>query len=140
MSLGVSIIAALVGYIVLMFVSVNITGIIVRGFVQPDPKHQEFTENISSQGSFTITFIFGLVGIACLYALYHFFNIGVVVSALMLMISRIPDLVFEIKTGQKINLKTMPKRPIDIVCNIAGWLALPMLWCSLYYLKSNVTF
>ena len=94
MSLGVSIFAALVGYVVLLFFSVNIIGIVVRGIIQPDPKNQGTTENISEPTSIALTVIFCLICIACLYALYHFWNIGVVISALMLMISRIPDLFF----------------------------------------------
>lgn len=140
MSVGVSIISTIVGYIILMIMGVNLIGAIVRGFVQSDIERQIIGENISESKSIGVTVVFILLSAAYLYALYHFWNVGVAIAAIMLMISRIPDLIFEIKTGQKITLRTMPKRPIHTLFNLLGWLALPMLWYSLYYLESRVTF
>jgi hypothetical protein len=138
MPLAISIIKAIVGYFILMFVGTNLIGAVVRGIVQPSTNHVGFSENVSEPKSIGATVIFSLISIAYLYALYHFWNIGVVIAAIMVMISRIPDLIFEIKTGQKINLKNMPKRPIDILWNIIGWLALPMLWYAFYFLPDNI--
>lgn len=140
MSIGISIIAAILGYIILMLVSVNVVGGIVRGLVSGNPDNAVVTENISESKSIVTTVIFSLICIVFLYALFHFWNIGVVLAAVMLMISRIPDLLFEIRTGQKITQSNMPKRPIDVMFNIIGWLALLVLWYSLYYLQSRVTF
>lgn len=138
MPIAISVIKAIIGYFILMFVGTNLIGAIVRGFVQPSTNHPGFSENISESKSMSVTVFFSLISIAFLYALYHFWNIGVVIAALMLMISRIPDLIFEIKTGQKVNLRNMPKRPIDVLCNIVGWLALLVLWYAFYFLPDNI--
>ncbi len=138
MPILISLFKAIIGYLILMFVGTNLIGIIVRGFIQPnstdDLGNELISEDISEPKSVIITIFFCIISIFYLYALYHFWNIGVVIAAIMLMLSRLPDLLFEIKTGQKITLKNMPKRPIDIFCNIISWVAFPLLWYSFYYL------
>lgn len=138
MSLGISILVAIVGYFVLMFIGTNLIGVVVGGFVQPDQNGGEFSENIPKSKSISIAVIFCLLIIAYLFALYHYFNIGVVAAAVMLLVSRIPDSIYETKTGKKITMQTMSKGLLDIICNIIGWLALPMLWYSLYYLHNQI--
>jgi len=69
------------------------------------------------------------------YSLYHHWNIGVAVAAAMVMFSRLPDLLYEIRTGNKIKLGSMPKNPIDYFTTFILWAALPVLWYSLYCLK-----
>ena len=110
MSLGSSIIATIVAFIVLLIIGVSLIGIVVDGFVQPDASSQELEENISQPKSILITILFCLVILAYFYALYNFWNIGIVVAALMLMVSRIPQLVFESKTGTKLNRASKPKK------------------------------
>jgi hypothetical protein len=56
-------------------------------------------------------------------------------AGLILMFSRLPDLLFEMKNGVKINATNMPKKTIDVVLNILSLLALPLIWYSLCYLK-----
>ena len=79
--------------------------------------------------------IFSLVAILCLYALYHYWNIGVAVAGLIHIVDRIPDLLIEIKTGKKINKNRMSKGPIDIFLLILNWLTIPLLWYSFYILS-----
>lgn len=136
MALLFAFLKALGSYLVLMLIGINLIGIIVRGFIaspKEDPYGNPIGENISSPGSIALTLIVSLIAIAYLYALYHFINIYVLIAAIMIMLSRIPDLLYEIKTGKKINLKEMPKRPIDTIFNIIGWLALPVL-CYAFYI------
>jgi hypothetical protein len=52
------------------------------------------------------------------------------IAGIMLMISRFPDLITEIKTGKKISNNNMPNRSIDIIFNIICWGALPVIWYS----------
>lgn len=138
MSLGTSIVAAIIGYFVLLIIGINLIGIIVDGFVHPDLKYQQIPENISEPKSIGLTITFCLVLMAYLFALYNFWNVGIALSALMLMISRIPKLVFESKTGQKHNMIITPKKPVDIFCSLIGWLALPLLWYSLFFLQTRI--
>ena len=138
MSLGSSIIAAILGYIVLLIVGINLTGIVIDGLVESKLRYHETEENISEPKSILLTFIFSFITLGYLYALYSFCNIGIAISALLLIFSRLPAQILESKFGHKVNLQK--KRPIDIICTILGFLALPLLWYSLYFLKSRLHF
>ena len=136
MALLFAVLKALGAYLVLMLIGTNLVGIIVRGLIRSpkkDPHGNPIGENISSSGSIALTLILSLITIAYLYALYYFVNIYVLAAGIMIMLSRIPDLLYEIKTGKKINLKEMPKRTIDTIFNIISWLALPVL-CYAFYI------
>lgn len=122
-----------------MFVGTNLLGMIVRGIRPTNVKDSEGNltpiENISSNTSIVMTIIFIAISFLYFFALFHYWNIGILSAGLILMFTRLPDLLFEMKTGSKINSKNIPKRPIDILCNILSWLALPLVWYSLCYLK-----
>ena len=135
MSLGSSVIAAILVYIVLLIVGVNLIGIIIEGLVESKLRYHETEENISEPKSILVTFIFSIITLGYLYVLYRFCNIGIVISALLLIISRLPAQILESKFGHKVNLPK--KRPIDIICIILGIVALPVIWYSLFFLKSQ---
>ena len=133
------ILKAIIGYIVLMVVGTNLIGIIVRGIL---PTHKREKEgnlvaiiDTTSANSRIMTAVFALISVLYFYVLYHYWNVGIMAAGLILMFVRLPDLIFEMKTGHKLNSKNMPKRPIDIVCIILSLLALPLIWYSLCYLK-----
>ena len=65
--------------------------------------------------------------------LYHFWGIGVVLVAAMLMIGRVQDLLYEIKTGRKVTAKDYPKGIISVTSTILVWGAFIVLWFALYY-------
>ena len=133
------ILKSILGYFILMLIGTNLLGIVVRGMVPSliKDEHGNFQsiEEIYSLGGIVITIISSLIGILFIYALYHYWNIGIAIAGVLLMISRLPDLLYEIKTGEKISFKNMHKRPIDIVCNLLSWGALPLIWYSLCYLS-----
>jgi hypothetical protein len=122
-----------------MFVGTNLLGIVVRGLKPTHVKDNQGNlfdlENTSSSSSIIMTIIFSIIILAYLYALYHFWNIGILAAGVILIVSRLPDLLFEMKTGKRLDLKNMPKRPIDKVLSILSWLALPLIWYSLCYIK-----
>ena len=82
-----------------------------------------------------MTLLFIVISILYIYGLYHFWNIGIMIAGLILIFTRLPDLIFEMKTGDKLNSKNMPKRHIDKICTILSLLTLPLIVYSLYYLK-----
>jgi hypothetical protein len=140
MSFGSSILATMIGYVTLLLIGVSLSGIIVDGVIQPDSKYREDEGIFSKPKSIAVTVVFSVITIAYFYALYSFWNAGIGLSALMLMVSRVPNLIFESKTGHKGNLRTTPKKPVDIICSILGWLALPVLWYSLFFLQNRLPF
>lgn len=139
MDIFLCIVKSIIGYFILMFVGTNLLGLVVRGlkpiYVRDNEDNLLEFENTSSSRSIIMTIVFSIIILAYLYALYHFWNIGILAAGIILMVSRLPDLLFEMKTGIKLDLKNMPKRPIDIILSILSWLALPLIWYSLCYIK-----
>ena len=139
MDIFICIVKSIIGYFVLMLIGTNLLGIVVRGLkpthVRDSDGYLLEIENISSNKSIIMTIIFSIITVVYLYALYHYWNIGILAAGLILMVSRLPDLLFEMKTGNKLNLKNMPKRPVDILLSIVSWIALPLIWYSLCYIK-----
>lgn len=141
MAIFFCIIKSILGYFVLMLAGTNLLGMIVRG-VSPVYEKDAYgllhLVKIRPSGGIVITIVFSVITILYLYALYHYWNIGIAIAAVMLIVSRIPDLLFELRTGIKYkwkNRKKMPNRPIDIICNLLRWGALPLTWYSLCYLN-----
>jgi hypothetical protein len=112
-------------------------GTVVRGLIPGYWKDKDGTlfmrEDISSFKSILTTLIFFFLGLIYIYLLYHYFNIWLVTAALILTITSLPDILFELKTGEKVNMKNMPKRTIDIFLSIISWLVLPLIWYALCY-------
>lgn len=133
------ILKAVAGYFILMIIGTNLLGIVARG-IRPTLKKDSdgnlvSIEDTSSPSSIIMTILFSIISIAYFYALYRYWNIGIMAAGLILMFTRLPDLLFEMKTGEKINSANMPKKPVDVLLNILSWLALPLIWYSLCYLK-----
>lgn len=77
-----------------------------------------------------------LLGVLYLYLLLRFWNLGVLAVAAMLMLSRLPNLLWEIRTGQKVTMVhfrsgAAPKGAVAIVATVMMWAALPLLWLFL---------
>ena len=130
-------------YFILMYLSVNLLGLFVRGlFSNPelDKLKQEGHEFIkheiekSQRADKWINVIALILMFAYLYALFHFWNIGVVVAAVIIMAGRLPDLLWEIKHGKKTDPKLMKKNAMYYISAFLPWVALPVLYYSLYYL------
>jgi hypothetical protein len=132
------ILKSIVGYFILMLIGTNLWGIVVRGlrptFKRITKENLESIENINNGGSI-ITILFSIIGVEYFLLLYQYWNIGIMVAGLLLMFARLPDLIIEIRTGKKINSNNMPKRPLNVLLNIFSWLALPLIWYSLCYVK-----
>jgi len=140
MDLVLSIIKAVVAWFVLMFVGTNIIGFIVRGLVDM-PAIKKLEDDIPTvvrgeatvykRFNRTLTVLFVVIAVAYICVLYWLWNIGVAAAALILMVTRIPDLLREIRTGQKTTFLSMPRGPFDLFLTILDWAMLPLLWFAL---------
>lgn len=137
----VNIIITVVFYFILMYVSVNLLGFLVRGlFTNPELerlKHEghEFIKNEvkkSQRADKWINIIALVAIIVYFYALFHFWNIGVVVVAIVIMAGRLPDLIWDIRHGRKTDPKLMQKNFLYYVSAFLPWIGLPILYFSLY--------
>jgi len=140
------ILISIVFYFVLMWLSVNLLGLLVRGFftnpeldkIEAETKHDFIKEEIkkSKRADKWLNFIAFLSIIGYLYATYYFWNIGVTAVAIVLMLVRLPDLLWEIKTGQQHNriasALSMPKNALYYITPFLTFAALPALYYFLY--------
>jgi len=152
----INILISIAFYLILIYLSVNLLGYFVRGlFVNPELDisrleeegcSDEFVNNSlamefkknepnAKKINIIITIIALILIITYFCLLFYFWNIGVMAVAIMLMATRLPDLLWEIKNGKKINLKTMPKNTLAYITTSLDWLGLPILYYFLYIFK-----
>jgi len=131
-------------YFILMYLSVNLLGLLVRGFFSnPELERlkregHEFIKNEiekSQRADKWLNIIALILIIAYLYALFHFWNIGVMISAIIIMAGRLPDLLWEIRHGKRTDPKLMKKDALFYITSFLPWVALPVLYYSLYLTK-----
>lgn len=137
----IHILISIVFYFILMCLSATLLGLFVRGlFANPELKRlkQEGHEFIkheaekSQRANKWINITALILIVAYLYLLFHFWNIGVMAAAIIIMVGRLPDLLWEIKHGKKTDLKSMKKNAIFFITSLLPWVALPVLYYSLY--------
>lgn len=139
-----NILISVVFYFVLIYLSVNLLGLFVRGlFSNPefDSLKQEGHEFIkreiekSQRADKWLNIIALILIITYLYLLFYIWNIWAMVAAIIIMIGRLPDLLWEIKNGKKTDPKLMKKNALYYISALLPWLALPVLYYSLYYFQ-----
>lgn len=130
-------------FLALLYLSTNLLGLLVRGLFV-DPRLEELKSNeveiIRKEAEKTqraevwVNIVaLGLI-VLYLYLLFHFWNWEVMGVAIVLMATRLPDLLWEIKHGKKITMETMPKNTLAYTTVILDWLMLPALYYFIYYI------
>ena len=136
------ILKTVVAWVILMLVGSNLIGFIVRGLLwtspqidaSPDsPMHEVLsgTSNRMSVGNAVITFISIVLAVAYLFALFYYWNALLAVAGGLFMAARLPDLLWEIRTGKKAERQSRPKGAIYTFATIIIWAALPIIWYAL---------
>jgi hypothetical protein len=126
-----------VAWLILMFISTNLTGLLVKGFF-PNPQMEkivagdEFLTNEYQRDQRWVNIVAVVLIILLLAALYYFWNIGLVIAALMLMAARVPDLIWEIKNGRALQMGDMKRPRFYVLSTLLPWVSLPVLWYALY--------
>lgn len=128
-------------WLVLTLVGINLIGYVVRGFFPPalptDTSEGRLKELLASEARrfHAANNVMTLVGIvltaAYLFALYRYWNVALAIAAVLVMVSRLPDLLWEIKTGTKVTQENAPQSVIYYVGQLLWLLALPLTWYSL---------
>ncbi len=137
----IKILLTIIGYFALLYLSVNLLGFLVRGlFTNPEldslkKEGQDFIkreiEKLERADKW-INVLALILLIGYFFALVRFWNWGVAAVALILMLSRLPDLLWEIKYGRKIEPKLLKKDFFYFSTLILMIGALPLLYYSLY--------
>lgn len=138
----IHILITVVFYFILMYLSVNILGFLVRGFFS-NPELNQFKKEGNDfikheiekfqRADKWVNITALIILIAYLYALFHFWNIGVMAVALTIMAVRYPELLWEIKHGRK---STKEERSTNFFTSIVGiviWGMIPVLYYFIYY-------
>jgi hypothetical protein len=135
------ILKSIVAWAVLTFVGTNLIGFVVRGIFW-SPPHVEATDERMAQlfrhetrracvGNAAITLLSILATAAYLFALFHFWNVWLAVAALLVMASRLPDLMWEIRTDKRVTRQNAPKGWLYVVTTVVWWGMLPLIWYAL---------
>lgn len=130
MNILISLILSVVAYFILMLISTNLIGLVVRGVYKNKNEEKEGASGV------LLTIIATLFMIGVLYLLYIYLGILFVLAAVLFMVGRIPDLLWEIKHGVKTTKENMRTKPIDYATGIMDWIPLPLLWYAIYTLLS----
>jgi hypothetical protein len=130
-----------------MYLSINLLGLLIRGLftypeidkIKAETKNDFIKKEIgkSERADKWINLIAFLGIIGYIYATFHFWNIGVSAIAIVLMLVRLPYLLWEIKTGQELNrvasVFSMPKNALQYIATFLTLAALPALYYFLYH-------
>ncbi len=136
-------VGTVVAWVVMAFVGTNLLGYVVRGLLEPPPPVDAPTDRVVEflnresrrmwAAGVAVTVLFLILTVAYFFSLYYFGNLGLAISAGLMMASRLPGLLHEIRTGAKITKDNMPK---GVVYFFAGgllpWLLAPLIWYSLW--------
>ena len=100
----------MIAWVVLMFVGTNLLGFVTRGLAFSTPPLDDVpTEELELRAlleaesrrmggaNHAMTLMAVIATIAYIFALAHFWNIGLAIAGILLMASRLPDLLNEIR-------------------------------------------
>src|SRR5690606_38677029 len=103
---------AIVAWAVLWIVCMNVIGFVVRGLFFRPPAFDAPTERVAivlenesrrmRARNRVLTTIGLLVAVILIWSLYHFWNIWLAAAGLLIMVARLPDLIWEIRNGRKV--------------------------------------
>lgn len=124
-----------------MFVGVNLIGLIVRGFkcspppvgAPTDRVRESLQDESRRMGRVNTAMTLGgiLLAATILLGLFYFWNIWLAVAGLLAMVSRIPDLLWELNRGGDALVKSRPQGPVYVVAAILMWGTPLVVWYSL---------
>ena len=148
-------IKAIVAWVILLIIETNLVGLVVQGLFWSLPRIDAPTDRVREvltresrrlvMVNHAITLFFFVLTAAHFFALYYFWNIGLAVTAGLVMISRLPDLLSELRTeawrkalaakgipvGKKALDARTSKGAIYVVTTVLDWLCLPLTWYCL---------
>lgn len=140
------ILKAIAAWVIMLLVGTNLIGLVMRGLFWPPPSTDAPTDRVqkllareSSRMSFTnrvITFGSAILAAAYLFALFHFWNLGFALAGAVIMTSRLPDLISEIRIGRKTTHKDRPRGSVYLLASTFLWASLVLVWYSLCQWKS----
>ena len=127
---------ALIGWFILMFLTTNLLGLFTDSEIDklgregPDFLKEEVKKGKRADMVLNVIALVSIVGF--FYLLFHFLNMYALLAALMLLAGRLPDLIWEIKHGKKIDVSTMTKNATFYLTSLLDWVSFPVFWYAVY--------
>jgi uncharacterized oligopeptide transporter (OPT) family protein len=140
----VNILKTLVISIIIVWASINLLGFLVRGlfkkleleklkkegteFVKKELKKHERADKLMNIIGLILLFIY-------FYLLVRYFNLAVLFAVLLVMVSRLQDLVWEIKHGKNLSSterNQIPKNTVYHITSILSWVSMALLFYFIY--------
>lgn len=137
----ICLIKAVGAWAVILFISMNLIGFILRGFFVVKPEfasvngrareilEHEAKKSIVAEHSITILSIIATT--AFIGALAYYWNAVLAIVAVLLMLSRLSDLLWEIRHGKKITKTDCPKNATSYIGIAVMFFCLPLTWFAL---------
>lgn len=141
----IDILKTIVFFFILMYLSINLLGYFVRGLftipeldkVKQAQTHDFMKREVEKYQNTDkwITFFSFVLSLVYFFCLIYFWNIGVLIASIIIMIGRLPDLLWEIEHGRMTSPELMKKNTLYYISAFLPWLAFPILYYSLYVLR-----
>lgn len=137
MGIVVEILITLASWLAIMFVSTNLTGLIVR----ESANNRELNEIASAskilaqevkQSQRTTRIVGAVLIVTFLGILGYFWNAALMAAGLLLILSRVPDLIWELKSGSALERGNIRKPQLSLLSALLAWSSLPVVWYSIY--------
>lgn len=139
------VIKAVLAWVILLLVGTNLIGFVVRGLFWMPPAIPDSTDRVNeillretSRMNLTnrVMNMGGIFAIGTyLFILFHYWNASLAGAGAVVMASRVPDLLHEIRMGRKPTFKELPKAlprgPMYFATATILWASLPLVWYSL---------
>lgn len=129
----------LVANLLLVSITSTLIGFIIRGVLQPRlsksvDAHKSEWSTISPAKGFVYSIGAFCISVFIIISLVHYTNSLVTSSFLVLMLTRVKDLISEVRTGLKTTSSTISKTPLDFVVTLSQWMGFIIFNYGLYLL------
>jgi len=144
------ILKAIFAWVIMLVVGTNLIGLVVRGLLwtarnvdelcneEPEIGPTDRVREVLARESRRMTVVNKILtsldivlAAGYLYALFYFWNVGLAAAGVILMASRLPSLMREIRTGRKVTRGDMPRGAAYVAVILVLWGTLLLIWYSL---------
>lgn len=139
MNIILCIVLSIVIYLIYLFIGSNLIGFIIRSLYSKPEKDlisdsDEYVKRMWNKYKLINLRIFVLsffITVIIFTSLIYFVNWEISIALALIMLSRIQDLLFEIRTEKSFNLKEYPNGFLSNISNVLGWASLPIIYYAI---------
>jgi hypothetical protein len=134
-------------WVALVLIGINLAGFIIRGLawaaptpedvfdgLAPDDYVDKIIKDATRRMRITNAFVNLLTWAASagyLFALYRYWGVGLALAGALLVLTRVPGLLWELRTGRKLSSENTPTGPLPTIATVVMFATLPLIWYSL---------